>query len=343
MNVHKKYNGKRVNPKDKNYSKGTWYLWKRINGKPVQKALKGATNKEQAERAAAKIIEKAFNQRYGLKDAITAFDEFSLGPYTDFYQQHNINQANKKHYVKLLNEHFGGQLLATITPQECRNLQTKLSRTYAASTVNEIMSTLSKIFRIAGEEGVIDSNPMQFVGKLKEPPPRVLRITEKQKESLWDELAKDRLMFRLVTLAVNLPLRRGQLLAITPPDVDSENGLVAVIESKNRPARIVPMNFMAQKTLEAMIADDELPFPIKDFRKRWKALTVAAGINKKDGKRGENFTFHDLRKILASRLVKNGVNPEIIRRLYAHSDMRITQVYMHPDMDELSEALNTLN
>jgi integrase len=86
-----------------------------------------------------------------------------------------------------------------------------------------------------------------------------------------------------------------------------------------------------------------LPFPLKDFRKRWKRTLVSAGINKKDGKRGENFTFHDLRKEFASNLIRNNVNPEIIRKLFAHSDMSITQVYMHSDFDELSNAVNTLN
>lgn len=343
MNVFKKHAGKRVGPKDKNYSKGTWYLWKRINGKPIQRALKGATTKEQAEAAARKIIDKAFNQRYGIRDTITTFDEFADGPYTDYYEQHNTNTANKKHYVKLLKDHFKNQLLTTITPQECRNLQVKLRRTYAASTVNEIMSTVSKIFTIAGQEGIVDRNPMQFVPKLEEPPPRNNLLTAEQKKNFWEQLESDRLMLRLVTLAVNLPLRRGQLLAIEPEDVDFENDWLAVIGSKKRKPRIVPLNFMARKTLEAMIADSELPFPLSDFRKRWKRITVAAGINDKDGKRGENFTFHDLRKEFASNLIKNNVNPELVRRLFAHSDMRITQVYMQPDMGELSEAINTLN
>lgn len=147
---------------------------------------------------------------------------------------------------------------------------------------------------------------------------------------------------RLVLLATTLPLRRAQLLAITPDAIDFQNGLLLVHASKGREPRIVPLNNTAMNTLRLMVADTQLPFPLKDFRKRWKPLLVRAGINTKDGKRGENFTFHDLRKEFASELIRNNVNPNIVQKLFAHSDMSITNVYMHAEMDELKAAVNTL-
>jgi len=219
-----------------------------------------------------------------------------------------------------------------------------MSRTgYSASSVNLIMSTASKLFTIACQEGIADRNPMQFVPRLKEPEARTKLLTDEQKEKLWAELDKDILMHRLITLAVNLPLRRGQLLAITPDKIDFEHDWLFIIESKGRKARPVPLNYIAKKTLEAMAADEQLPFPLKDFRKRWKRITVASGVNNKDGKRGDNLTFHDLRREFASNLVRNNVHPELIRRLFAHSDLRITQVYTQVNMDDLAAAVNTLN
>lgn len=344
MSVFKRYRGKRITSKDKNWSKGTWYVWKRINGKVVHKALKDAVTKEQAEAAARKIIERAFNQRYGIADTTTEFKEFADSVYTDYVKQTNVNITTKLQYIKLLNEHFKNQVLTTITPHDCRQCQSRMIRKgYAAGSVNRIMSTLSKLLTIAGQEGIIDSNPMRFVKKLEEPEPRSRLLTAKEWENLLKWLETDDLICDLITLAVNLPLRRGQLLAITPDAIDLSNGWLWALASKGRRRRAIPLNNTAANTLRSMLEKGTLPFPLKDFRKRWKRLTVSAGINKKDGKRGENYTFHDLRHELASNLIRNNVNPEIVKRLFAHSDMSITQVYINPDMAQMAEAIKTLD
>lgn len=344
MSVFKRYQGKRITAKDKNWPKGTWYVWRRVNGKIVHRALKDATTKEQAEAAERKIIDRAFNQRHGIPDRSTTFREFADGTYTRYAKQKNVNITAKLQYIRLLNEFFGSQILNGITPQDCRDCQEVMTKKgYSASSVNLIMSTASKLFTIAGQEGVMERNPMTFVERKEEPPPRSRLLTEKEKERLWECLEKDELISDLVRLAVNLPLRRGQLLAITPDAIDLSNGLLWAVSSKGRTTRAVPLNNIVLNTLSLMIEKGRLPFPLKDFRKRWKRLTIAAGINKKDGKRGENFTFHDLRKEFASNLIRNNVNPNIVQKLFAHSDMRITNVYMHAEMDQLKEAVNTLD
>src|SRR6185369_6144592 len=152
-----------------------------------------------------------FNHKYGIITD-TPFAEFADGPYTNYVNQNNVNIANKTLYIKLLKKKFGKALLADITPQDCRDCQFWLQNKYSASYVNQIMSTASKLFRLACEEGLLERNPMQFVKKMKEPPPRSRLLTEEEKERLWQELEKDTLLMRLVVLATNLPIRRGQLL-----------------------------------------------------------------------------------------------------------------------------------
>jgi len=63
---------------------------------------------------------------------------------------------------------------------------------------------------------------MQYVKALPEPPPRRRLLSGKQKEALWAELEKDTLLYRLIGLAVNLPLRRGQLVTITEDVIEFE-------------------------------------------------------------------------------------------------------------------------
>lgn len=189
----------------------------------------------------------------------------------------------------------------------------------------------------------MDRNPMQYVVKLKEPPKRKRLLTKEEKERLWEELQSDSMMRGLVTLAVNLPLRRGQLLAITETAADLQNGLLSIVASKGRAARVIPLNSTAVTTLQEMLSEGHLPFPLKDFRRRWNKITQNAGINKKGGKRGENFTFHDLRKEFASELIRRKANPKTVQHLFAHSDMSITDIYIQEDFEQMREAVNILD
>jgi integrase len=199
------------------------------------------------------------------------------------------------------------------------------------------MSTASKIFTLACQEGILDRNPMQYVTRLKEPPPRNRLLSKEEWERLWKELEKDILMERLCTLAANLPLRRGQLLAITPDALDLQNGLLLVTPSKGRSSRLIPVNASARSTLISMCKDGQLPFPLKEtgIRKRFVRALKNAKI--------EGFTFHDLRHCLATELDRRGATGETIRNLFGHSDMKITRVYINPEMETMRKAVEMLD
>lgn len=362
MSVFKRYNGKRITADDPNWDRGTWYMYKRIAGqRPIQKAIPEAKTKKQAETAELKEIAAAFNRKYGEPAEVT-FHAFADTTYRSYIEQKNVNKKAKLTDLETFLKFFGKKkLLADIKVKDCRDLQYQLINTptyrkgkRSPSTVNRTMTSLSKIFTLACEEEIIARNPMRHVAHLEEPPPRQRLLTEDQKERFWAEVLKDRFMFRIVMLGLNMPVRRGQILALKKEDVEIENRKAWVIGSKGRQRRAIPLNTAALQILAELC--DELPEPkgflitykgkpIRDFRTRWEKLLVRAGINKKaeeNPTREENFHFHDLRTELASTLLRNNVNPEIIRRLYAHSSMQITQNYINAADDVLYDAMNTL-
>ncbi|MBX3298427.1 MAG: site-specific integrase [Acidobacteria bacterium] len=352
MSVYKRYNGKRVSSSHPDYSKARWWIYKRLKGKVIHQSVPEAKTKQEAELAERQIIKASFDHSYNVTDTTTTLASFIDEKYRPYVQQNNVNKGAKELYIRLLLGHFKKQTLSSISPQDCRNCRTKLQTRQnkrkkeselSPASINRIMSTLSKIFSLACEEGILERNPMQYVKALPEPPPRRRLLNEKQKQDLWKELEKDTLLYRLIVLAVNLPLRRGQLMAITEDFIDFENEQVLVIGSKGRPPRLVPLNATATKVLKAMIEDEQLPFPVKDFRKRWYTALRNAGINKKGGTREENYHFHDLRSYFASELIKRNTNPLIVQNLFAHSDMSITTVYAQTDDKLLLEAVKRLD
>jgi integrase/recombinase XerD len=349
MPVFKRYKGKKIAKGSPDYAKGTWCIEKRLNGRLIKKALPGVTSRVEAERIEAKIVADNVTRRFGMPSNIT-FAEFADTVYLKYVHQKNANTYVKELFVTTLKKFFGRKRLADITPQDCRDFQhirlhtpTKNGGKRAAGSVNKETSTLSIMFRLACEQGLLPDSPMRWVKKLPEAEPRRRTLTDEQKQKLWIELEKDVLLLRLVTLAANLPLRRAQILAITPDAINLQTGALMCTQSKGRPPRPVPLNDSVCSTFRLMLADDQLPLPISDFRKRWRRVLVAAGINKEGGSREDNFHFHDLRHIFGTELLKRGANPYHIKDLFAHSSMEISAIYISSEFEQLRDTVRLLD
>jgi hypothetical protein len=59
MSVFKKYRGKRIKEDDPDYSKGTWYVWRRVGGTILHKALKGVANELDAKEVETRQQDRA--------------------------------------------------------------------------------------------------------------------------------------------------------------------------------------------------------------------------------------------------------------------------------------------
>ena len=353
MAVYKRYKGKKISSKHPAYATARWWVYKRIRGHgTIHQGVPEARTREEAELVERKLVKQLFDKAYGVTDIITTFEDFVESTYRKYVEQNNVNKGAKKLYIKLLLKHFRSKALHTITPQDCRDCRSKLQygrnqrkkkSTLSPSSINRIMSTLSKIFSLACEEGILDRNPMQYVKALPEPPARKRLLTPAQKEAFWKELESDTLLYRLVQLGGEMGLRRGELLAVEGDGGGFENQGVWGIRLKGRPPRPVPINSTAASVLREMIADKQLPFPITNFRKRWSAILIRAKINKPGGTREENYHFHDLRTYFASELIRRNINPVVVQNLFAHSDMSITNIYAETDADLMLEAVKQLD
>jgi integrase len=347
--IYKRYRGKEIHKGSPDYAKGTWVVRKRVHGQLIHKALPGVTSKKAAEQIEAKLVADKLARRYGIASNIT-FTEFADTVYLRYVHQKNENTYVKELFVKTLKRFFGTKRLADITPQDCRDFQyirlhtpTKHGTPRATASVNKETSTLSIMFRIACEQGLLNGSPMQYVKKLKEAPPRKRMLTEEEKERLWKALDTDQLMMRLVTLALNLPLRRTQLINITPEAVDLNASVLIATASKGKSKRIVPLNDIARNTLSLMIQASQLPFPLRVFQKRWTRIMLLAGINTQGASREDNFHFHDLRHVFGTELLKRGANPYHIKDLFAHSSMEVSAIYVSSEMEQLKATVRLLD
>lgn len=349
MSVYKVFDGKRITSRHPKYKTARWWCYKRIRGhKTLHQSIPEARTQEQAEKAERKLIDDVFAGKYGERKNPT-FADFVDNVYLKYCRQKNVNVYVKEIFCEVLKDFFGKMKLRDITPQDCRDFQdkrlktpTKYKKQRANASVNKETSTLGRIFTLAMEQKILTETPMRFVKKLETPDPRHFLLTDKQKESLWTELEKDQYVFRFVVLATNLPLRKGQLLAISEDAIDFERGILWVIASKGKKPRYVPLNATATAILRAMVAEGRF-FDTKYFEKRWRQILLDAGINKEDGTRETNYHLHDLRVWFASELHRRGASPYHIKELFDHSDMSTSAIYIKSADEDLADVVKRLD
>jgi site-specific recombinase XerD len=152
----------------------------------------------------------------------------------------------------------------------------------------------------------------------------------------------------LLMLLYSAGLRVGEVVRLTPPDLDEDRGLMRVRQGKGRKDRYT---LLARRAVEAVkLYRDAYPtdrwlFPgarpgrhltTRSVQRIVKNAAEAAGIAK-------HVTAHTLRHSFATHLLEGGTNLRIIQDLLGHKSARTTQIYTHVARSELESVRSPLD
>ncbi|WP_338600282.1 site-specific tyrosine recombinase/integron integrase [Sulfolobus tengchongensis] len=151
---------------------------------------------------------------------------------------------------------------------------------------------------------------------------QVLKILEACKR------IKDKLIIRLL---VDTGLRANELLSVLVRDVDINNNMIRVRNTKNGEERVVfftdETKQMLKKYIKGRNPDDKL------FNMTYDALYRKL---KRLGKRiGIDLRPHILRHTFATLSLKRGMNVITLQKLLGHKDIKTTQMYTHLVLEDL--------
>ena len=148
----------------------------------------------------------------------------------------------------------------------------------------------------------------------------------------------------LVTVALHTGARKGELQNLKWPQVDFEQGIISLLDTKNGERRDIPMNETVKATLKAMERTSEFVFPNRNG-KRIDDAQVQISFCKAIERSGiEDFHFHDLRHTFASNLVmQEGVDLNDVRELLGHKKMAMTLRYAHLSPKHKTRVVNILD
>jgi integrase len=189
----------------------------------------------------------------------------------------------------------------------------------SASTVNRYLAALSHVFTVARREWQwLHINPMENVGKLKEPGGRDRFLSREERMRLLKEARKDPALYTLVVLALSTAARAGELTGLRWSDVDLKNRRMVFRETKNNEQRSVWIPDQAlrllKKRVKARKPDEERVFASArvrdgtyDYTEPFAKACGAAGV--------EGFRFHDLRHSAATYLARAGATTEQLKAI----------------------------
>ena len=149
----------------------------------------------------------------------------------------------------------------------------------------------------------------------------------------------------LIILAVETGMRQGELLGMTPRDVNFRKGIIELGETKGNKRRSVPLTDAARAAciwLTKGKADHERIFDARlttrNISRWWATWKSKMGLPQ-----GDEACFHTLRHTTCSRLVQAGVPLIVVQKWMGHQRIETTMKYAHLAPDSLDVALTALN
>lgn len=329
---------------------GRWVSDFYYNGERIVKTLKFARTKKEAEQAEAVIMNQVFQQAYGFEaKPDKLFENFVVETFLPY------SETNKKSFYydvlicRVLVPAFQNKTLRQITSpmievlkQELFNTPTKHGQKRSPATVNRHLSVLSKIFSLAEDAELVESNPCKRVRKFRLDNRRMRVLSTDEEMRLFSALGKNELVKQIVQTALHTGLRRGEIFDLKWFDIDFDRGLIQVRVSKSNRKRLVPMNETVRLLLSSLEKTSEFVFPSPKTNNRLNQIkrSFCNAVRKAEI---ADFRFHDLRHTAATRMADEGADVFTLMNILGHSDIRMTARYTHATDAALRRAVANLD
>lgn len=267
------------------------------------------------------------------------FDEFAI----EFLEQRKSGRKWWKkdlYRMKTLVNQFGNSFLSDISTYNIEKFKTKRRDEVSGPTVNRELALLKSLFNMAGKWGFLTTeNPVKGVSY----------YPERQMERILSNGEAERLIAScgetvrpVVVCALNLGMRKSELLDLEWKNVNFRHRFIRVERSKNNRSRKIPMNSVVYEELSRLRGNGNTHVftkgnstePLRCVRSTFESACRRADIT--------NVRFHDLRHTFATNLVMQGVDLVTVKEILGHSTIEMTVRYSHPSDERKMTAVERL-
>ena len=245
-------------------------------------------------------------------------------------------------------DRIGSLRLVDVTPGLLTQYRDTLAERRSPATVKRYLALLNHVFSVARREWQwSENNPLEHVGKPKEPPGRVRFLSDEERPRLLEACIQSRSpdLYPVVLMALSTGARKGEILSLVWSAIDLPRSLVTFHYTKNRTRRSVPIagelgRILAHRAKVRRI-DTALVFSRADglaptdIRSAWETALRHAGIR--------DFRFHDLRHSAASYLAMSWASLTEIAEILGHKTLAMVRRYAHLTDQHTAAVVSRMN
>ena len=256
---------------------------------------------------------------------------------------------------------FGDKVISEIDMHDVMRWQNEMvawrspkGKGYSADYLRDAHAQLSAIFNHAVRYYGLGRNPASIVGTFKKGAPHEMRYWTKEEYFLFAEQMEQEPVYHLAfEMLYWTGMREGELLALTPADIDTRNKVLMINKTYHRIGKVdmitSPKTAKSNRTISL---PEFLCKEIEEYVKNRSEMTVEAGSDAASDEGGRLFPLssyklraallrgadragvkrirvHDLRHSHVSLLINNGFSALAIGERVGHEAEKITYRYAH--------------
>jgi len=199
---------------------------------------------------------------------------------------------------------------------------------YKPATINRSIGTVKTALKIAYRKRLIAEDYGARIQRIPENNQRHNYLSIKQVKELYDCCSEQ--VRAAVWIALLTGCRRGEILKLTPSDIQGDRLRIVAGNTKMLRQRTIPIIPAVRPWLRYV------PLQIN-----FEGLKT--GFDRARKKAGIDVNFHDLRHSCASLLINMGAPLGVVRNILGYTTVKTTERYAHLHVDRQEEALMMLS
>ena len=227
------------------------------------------------------------------------------------------------------------------------NTPTNKSLPRSKATVNRYIASLSSALTFASKDlGWITINPCLNLKKLKENPgrDRILTPDEITRLLIAARASRSPYLYCIILIALTTGARQGEILNLKWIDIDFDNHLALLKQTKNGRPRSIPLVpavlaelqhlYQARNPRKSLVFASHTAFGRIDIKKAWQGALKTADIT--------NFRAHDMRHTFATLAARQGASNLELATAMGHRTLEMLQRYTHLDAQTTKKFSTTI-
>ena len=340
----------------------------RAQAQRIADALEKATSRKYSSEHIRSLFEKIYKEVYQ-----TELPRITVRAFTEQWLEQvklQVSQSAYQSYQKATNrlcDALGTKAdsdIADITEGDLINVRSKMAADLLASSVNNYLNPIKRIFRAALREKYLSHNPAEFLEPIKASP------EEKAFRRQAFSLEHIQLLLRIadpewasmIRFGLYTSQRLGDVARLTWSNIDLERDEIHLSTQKTGRRMTIPIAPPLKAHLLELPSKDDPAAPLhpQAFRllenegkittlsRQFGLLLIRAGLRepitpKLPGDRlcRHALSFHSLRHSAVSMLKAAGVAHATVQEFVGHSSAAVSQLYTHVDLNALKRATDT--